>query len=67
MKEYRVEGKLLNDSRWWAIGDFFNNIEEAKERIKQEKSFDNFYTKSPENWEYRILVREIGDWEVCNG
>ena len=48
MKEYRVEGKLLNDSRWWSIGDFFNNIEEAKERIKQERDFDELHTKHPE-------------------
>lgn len=64
MKEYKVEGKLLNDSRWLSIGDFFDNIEEAKERIKQEKSFDELYTKSPENWEYRILVREVSNWEI---
>jgi hypothetical protein len=64
MKEYKVEGKLLNDSRWWSIGDFFDNIEEAKERIKQERDFDKFHTKHPENWEYRILVREVSNWEI---
>lgn len=64
MKEYRVEGKLLNDSRWWSVGDFFNNIEEAKERIKQERDFDELHTKHPKNWEYRILVREVFNWEI---
>ena len=64
MKEYKVEGRPSNDNRWWSIGDFFVNIEEAEKRIKQEKSFDEFHTKSPENWEYRILVREVSNWKI---
>lgn len=64
MKEYRVEGKAVNSNEWWSVGNHFDNIEEAKERVAQEISFDKFYKKSPEDWEYRILVRDVPDWEV---
>ena len=64
MKEYKIEGRPLNSNRWWSVGDFFNDIEEAKKRIVQEKEFDELHTKSPENWEYRILVREVSNWEI---
>ena len=65
MKEYKVEGKAVNDNGWLSVGNYFDNIEEAKERVRREKSYDKFYKKSPEDWEYRILVREVPDWEVC--
>lgn len=65
MKEYKVEGRPVNTNAWWSIGNFFNNIEEAEKRIKQEKSYDEFNTKTL--WEYRILVREVSNWEVHNG
>lgn len=61
MKEYKVEGRPLNSNAWWSIGNLFNNIEEAEKRIEQEKSYDEL-TETP--WEYRILVREISNWEI---
>ena len=64
MKEYKVEGRPLNSNRWWSIGNNFDNVEQAKERVIQEKEFDELHTKSPENWEYRILVREVSNWEI---
>ena len=64
MKEYKVEGRPLYTNTWWSIGKIFNNIEEAEKRIKQEKSLDKLHGKSPEDWEYRILVREVSNWEV---
>lgn len=64
MKEYRVEGKPSNSNRWWSIGNHFDNIEEAKERVAQEKKYDKWYKKSPEDWEYRILVRDVSNWEI---
>lgn len=64
MKEYKIEGRPSNDNTWWSIGDFFDDIKEVEKRIKQEKSFDKFYKR---DWEYRVLVREVGDWEVYNG
>lgn len=62
MKEYKVEGRPLNSNRWWSIGNNFDNVEQAKERVIQEKSYDEFNTKTP--WEYRILVREVSNWEI---
>ena len=64
MKEYRVEGKAVNSNEWWTYSVGLDNINEAYERVAQEKEFDKFYKKSPEDWEYRILVREVPDWEV---
>lgn len=62
MKEYKVEGRPLNDNRWWSIGDFYTNIEEVEKKIEQEKSYDELYSTA--GWEYRILVREVSNWEV---
>lgn len=64
MKEYRVEGKLVNSDEWWVYSANLDNINEAYERVAQYKKYDKFYKKSPEDWEYRILVRDIPDWEV---
>ena len=61
MKEYKVEGRPLNNNTWWSIGNFYTNIEEAEKRIEQEKSYDKFY--STVGWEYRILVREVSNWK----
>ena len=67
MKEYKVEGRPVNTNVWWSVGNYFDNIKEAKERVKQEKTVDKFYKKSSEKWEYRILSREVSEWEVYNG
>ena len=64
MKEYRVEGKAVNSDEWWSVGSYFDNIEEAKERVTQEIKIDSFYKKNQNKWEYRILVREVSNWEV---
>lgn len=64
MKEYKVEGKSVNSDEWWTYSVGLDNIEEAKERVMQEKFIDKLRKKSPEDCEYRILVREITDWEV---
>ena len=69
MKEYRVEGKAVNSNGWLSVGDRFDNINEAYERVAQEKKYDKWYNdkwykNSSEDWEYRILVREVSNWEV---
>lgn len=64
MKEYRVEGKPVNSDEWWTYSVSLDNINEAYERVAQEKKYHKFYKKSPEDWEYRILVRDVLDWEV---
>ena len=64
MKECRVEGKAVNSDKWWLVGDRFDNIYEARERIAQEKKYDKWYRNSSEDWEYRILIREVSNWEV---
>lgn len=66
MKEYKVECKTryIENEKWWMIGELYNTIEEAKERMEQEKRYDKFYKKNPEDWMYRIMVRDVPDWEI---
>lgn len=64
MKEYKVECKAVNSDEWWTCSVGLDNINEAYERVAQGKKYDTWYKKFPEDWEYRILVREVPDWEV---
>ena len=64
MKQYKVECKIANANNWWSVGNYYNNLEEAKERIEQEKKYDKYYEKNPEDWVYRIMVRDVPDWEI---
>ena len=64
MKEYRIEGKPVNSDEWCSLADRFDNINETYERVAQEKKYDKWYKKSSEDWEYRILIREVSNWEV---
>lgn len=63
MKEYRLEGKAVNSDTWLSVGHHFDNINEVRERVAQEKKYDKWYKNSSEDWEYRILVREVSEWE----
>ena len=67
MKEYMIQNRHVNKDTWFNIDGCFDNIDSVKEKIKQEKRYDYFYKKNPDEWEYRILVREVPDWEVYNG
>lgn len=64
MKEYRLEGKAVNSDTWLSVGYNFDNINEVRERVTQEKKYDKWYKNSSEDWEYRILVREVSEWEA---
>ena len=66
MKEYRIQNRNVNGA-WFNIVGCFYDIDSAKKRIEEEKRYDYFYKKNPDEWEYRILVREVGDWEAYNG
>lgn len=64
MKEYRLEGKAVNSDTWLSVGNNFDNIYEVRERVAQEKKYDKWYKNSSEDWEYRILVREVSEWKA---
>lgn len=66
MKEYKIQNRNVNGA-WFNIGGYFYDIDSAKKRIEEEKRYDYFYKKNPDEWEYRILIREVGDWEAYNG
>ena len=64
MKQYKVECKTIYNEKWWMVGELYNTIEEAKERMEQEQEFDKNYKRKPEDWIYRIMVRDVPDWEI---
>ena len=57
MKEYKVECKNNIDDEWWVM-DYYNSLEEANERIAEEKRNDE---KNGVKWmyKYKILIYEI--------
>ena len=67
MKEYKIQNRNVNRDTWFNIDGYFYDVDSTKKRIEEEKRYDYFYKKNPDEWEYRILVREIPDWEVYNG
>lgn len=66
MKEYKIQYKEVNenDDSWWNVGDsyYFYSLEDAKKTIELQKSDDKDFENT--NWEYRILVRDISEWDV---
>lgn len=67
MREYKLEGKAVNSDTWLSVGYNFDNINEVRERVAQEKKYDKWYKNSSEDWEYRILVREVSEWRYYEG
>ena len=63
MKEYKVECRMIRNNNWWAL-DIYDELDKAKDRIEQEKKYDKYYKKDPEDWIYRIMVRDVPDWEI---
>ena len=63
MKQYKVECKTIRNNNWWSL-DIYDELNKAKDRIEQEKTYDKYYKKDPENWVYRIMVRDVPDWEI---
>ena len=67
MKEYKVQYKEVNANTWWDLGCYSYSLEDAKKVIEVQKSYDKNFFKNweyCEDWEYRILVRNVSEWET---
>ena len=61
MKEYKIEGKPVNNDTWFSSEKVFNSVYDVIDKMNQEKRIDESYGRK---WEYRILSREVSEWEV---
>ena len=61
--EYLVQGKPASSENGWSCLGEYDNLDEAKGRIRDEKDLDQSQNN---RWDYRIQRREVSDWEVID-
>lgn len=60
-KQYKVVGKPKNGNQWFTvIFRFYNTFEDAKKAMEIWKVLRN---SKDIDWEYRVLVQEVSEWE----
>lgn len=63
-KEYIIECRHIDSNKWTFFSGVYYSEEEARKALKDEKKNAKSENIIGYKWKFRIMSREITDWEI---